>query len=192
MNTSVIDATSIDGPTPAHEHRRRETDAASTDAAKRPHERARSETRRRRPRTCPPRPGRSRGSWIDPAPKCSTTGESDAATSRVIRGGSAGSIGGRGAVDLAVPAGVARGYRPLAASEDLENMEIGHNVLHGQWDWMGDPEIPPAPGMGLRASAAGWEALAQLHPHTFTNGLGKDVTWLRGDADRSRAAVEAD
>ena len=23
----------------------------------------------------------------------------------------------------------------------LENMEIGHNVLHGQWDWMNDPDI---------------------------------------------------
>jgi NADPH-dependent stearoyl-CoA 9-desaturase len=23
----------------------------------------------------------------------------------------------------------------------LENMEIGHNVLHGQWDWMNDPQI---------------------------------------------------
>src|ERR1700709_2845778 len=23
----------------------------------------------------------------------------------------------------------------------VENMEIGHNVMHGQWDWMNDPEI---------------------------------------------------
>ena len=23
----------------------------------------------------------------------------------------------------------------------LENMEIGHNILHGQWDWMRDPKI---------------------------------------------------
>ena len=23
----------------------------------------------------------------------------------------------------------------------IENMEIGHNVLHGQWDWMRDPDI---------------------------------------------------
>ena len=26
-------------------------------------------------------------------------------------------------------------------SKILENMEIGHNVMHGQWDWMNDPVI---------------------------------------------------
>ena len=34
----------------------------------------------------------------------------------------------------------ARHGRPLVA-KILENMEIGHNVLHGQWDWMRDPKI---------------------------------------------------
>jgi NADPH-dependent stearoyl-CoA 9-desaturase len=29
----------------------------------------------------------------------------------------------------------------LAAAKSIENMEIGHNVCHGQWDWMNDPEI---------------------------------------------------
>ncbi|TDD98137.1 hypothetical protein E1298_00265 [Actinomadura rubrisoli] len=29
----------------------------------------------------------------------------------------------------------------LALSKILENWEIGHNVMHGQWDWMRDPEI---------------------------------------------------
>ena len=24
-------------------------------------------------------------------------------------------------------------------SKILENLEIGHNVMHGQWDWMNDP-----------------------------------------------------
>jgi fatty acid desaturase len=28
-----------------------------------------------------------------------------------------------------------------SAAKILENMEIGHNVLHGQWDWMNDPRI---------------------------------------------------
>src|SRR6201994_261741 len=23
----------------------------------------------------------------------------------------------------------------------IKNMEIGHNVMHGQWNWMNDPEI---------------------------------------------------
>ena len=29
----------------------------------------------------------------------------------------------------------------LAVSKILENLEIGHNVMHGQWDWMQDPDI---------------------------------------------------
>ena len=29
----------------------------------------------------------------------------------------------------------------LSLSKILENMEIGHNVMHGQWDWMRDPDI---------------------------------------------------
>ena len=29
----------------------------------------------------------------------------------------------------------------LAVAKSIENMEIGHNVGHGQWDWMNDPEI---------------------------------------------------
>src|SRR5690606_29650797 len=29
----------------------------------------------------------------------------------------------------------------LSVSKILENMEIGHNILHGQWDWMRDPKI---------------------------------------------------
>ncbi|MGB6059982.1 MAG: acyl-CoA desaturase [Microthrixaceae bacterium] len=29
----------------------------------------------------------------------------------------------------------------LALAKILENMEIAHNVMHGQWDWMRDPDI---------------------------------------------------
>src|SRR6478735_9797077 len=40
-------------------------------------------------------------------------------------------------------------YRPawlagtgmLAVAKIVENMELGHNIVHGQWDWMNDPEI---------------------------------------------------
>ena len=39
-----------------------------------------------------------------------------------------------------MPASVA-GATLLALHKILENMEIGHNVMHGQWDWMNDPEI---------------------------------------------------
>src|SRR3954453_7867851 len=33
------------------------------------------------------------------------------------------------------------GTAVLSLAKILENMEIGHNVMHGQWDWMNDPEI---------------------------------------------------
>ena len=33
------------------------------------------------------------------------------------------------------------GTAALSLAKILENMEIGHNVMHGQWDWMNDPEI---------------------------------------------------
>ena len=31
------------------------------------------------------------------------------------------------------------GTTALSLAKILDNMEIGHNVLHGQWDWMRDP-----------------------------------------------------
>ena len=40
------------------------------------------------------------------------------------------------------------GTAGLAVAKILENMEIGHNVMHGQWDWMRDPKITQQPGSG--------------------------------------------
>jgi fatty acid desaturase len=34
---------------------------------------------------------------------------------------------------------LATGAALLGLAKILENMEIGHNVMHGQWDWMNDP-----------------------------------------------------
>ncbi len=63
----------------------------------------------------------------------------------------------------------------LSASKILDNMEIGHNVMHGQYDWMGDP--------GLNSRMYEWDNVCPseqwkyshnyIH-HTFTNILGKD------------------
>ena len=33
------------------------------------------------------------------------------------------------------------GTTALAVAKSIENMELGHNIAHGQWDWMNDPEI---------------------------------------------------
>ena len=57
------------------------------------------------------------------------------------------------------------GTATLSLAKILENMEIGHNVLHGQWDWMNDPVInSPAWDWDTRVDARGVEALAQLRP----------------------------
>src|SRR5215208_4769791 len=33
------------------------------------------------------------------------------------------------------------GTTALAVAKSIENMELAHNIGHGQWDWMNDPEI---------------------------------------------------
>jgi linoleoyl-CoA desaturase len=54
-------------------------------------------------------------------------------------------------------------------------MEIGHNILHGQWDWMRDPKIHSTTWEWDSATpAAQWKhAHNELH-HNFTNVIGKD------------------
>ena len=37
--------------------------------------------------------------------------------------------------------GWAVGTAALAVAKSIENMELAHNIGHGQWDWMNDPEI---------------------------------------------------
>jgi linoleoyl-CoA desaturase len=54
-------------------------------------------------------------------------------------------------------------------------MEIGHNVLHGQWDWMCDPEIHSTTWEWDSASPAEqWKHSHNYVHHTYTNVLGKD------------------
>ncbi|MDQ2675947.1 MAG: acyl-CoA desaturase, partial [Actinomycetota bacterium] len=57
----------------------------------------------------------------------------------------------------------------------LENMEIGHNVMHGQWDWMNDPQIHSSTWDWDTASTAeAWKHSHNYVHHTFTNIRGKD------------------
>ena len=63
----------------------------------------------------------------------------------------------------------------LAVAKVLDNMEIGHNVLHGQWDWMRDPKIHSSTWEWDHASPAEqWKRAHNVQHHTFTNILGKD------------------
>ncbi|HEV3094868.1 MAG TPA: acyl-CoA desaturase [Solirubrobacteraceae bacterium] len=63
----------------------------------------------------------------------------------------------------------------LSVAKILENMEIGHNVMHGQWDWMNDPDINSRDWDWDTASPAeAWRHSHNYEHHTFTNIRGKD------------------
>ncbi len=63
----------------------------------------------------------------------------------------------------------------LAVAKTLDNMEIGHNVLHGQWDWMRDPRIQSTTWEWDSATPAElWRRTHNEGHHVFTNILGKD------------------
>ena len=63
----------------------------------------------------------------------------------------------------------------LTLSKVIENMEIGHNVMHGQWDWMRDPKIHSSTWEWDHASPAEqWKRAHNVQHHTFTNILGRD------------------
>jgi fatty acid desaturase len=63
----------------------------------------------------------------------------------------------------------------LAMAKILENMEIGHNVMHGQWDWMNDPDIHSSVWDWDTASTAeAWKHSHNYIHHTYTNIRGKD------------------
>lgn len=63
----------------------------------------------------------------------------------------------------------------LSISKIIENMEIGHNVMHGQWDWMRDPKIHSTTWEWDNASPAEmWKHAHNEVHHTYTNVRGKD------------------
>jgi linoleoyl-CoA desaturase len=72
------------------------------------------------------------------------------------------------------PAWVA-GTTANSLAKILENMEIGHYVMHGQWDWMNDPQIHSSTWDWDTASTAeAWKHSHNYVHHTFTNVRGKD------------------
>jgi fatty acid desaturase len=71
---------------------------------------------------------------------------------------------------VAVPAGAM-----LAMAKILENLEIGHNVMHGQWDWMNDPEIHSSTWeWDNTGPSSGWKHSHNVVHHTYTNIIGMD------------------
>lgn len=71
---------------------------------------------------------------------------------------------------------MALGAIVLGLAKILENMEIAHNVLHAQWDWMKDPEIQSNTWEWDNMSPADrWMHSHNVVHHTWTNVVGKDL-----------------
>lgn len=67
------------------------------------------------------------------------------------------------------------GTAALAYAKSVENMEIGHNVSHGQWDWMNDPEIHSGTWeWDMVAVSAQWRYSHNYRHHVFSNVVGVD------------------
>ena len=85
-------------------------------------------------------------------------------------------VGGRALlfVGFLPPAWLA-GTAALSVSKILDNMEIGHNVMHGQFDWMNDPKLS-SKGFEWDTACPGdqWRHSHNYMHHTHTNVVGKD------------------
>ena len=67
-------------------------------------------------------------------------------------------------------AGWIAGTVALAFAKCVENMEIGHNVGHGQWDWMNDPEIHSTTWeWDMAGLSSQWRYSHNYRHHVFTN-----------------------
>ncbi|MTE12744.1 fatty acid desaturase family protein [Nocardia aurantiaca] len=63
----------------------------------------------------------------------------------------------------------------LSVAKIIENMELGHNVSHGQWDWMNDPEIHSTTWeWDMTGTSAQWKAAHNYSHHMYTNILDMD------------------
>jgi fatty acid desaturase len=104
-------------------------------------------------------------------------GDRDAAyIHRVIAAQRALEVAGRGLLIFSRKrSALVLGTAVLAVAKAIENMEIGHNVMHGQWDWMRDPQIHSSTWDWDAASTAqSWKYSHNYQHHTYTNVLGKD------------------
>src|SRR3978361_1108401 len=77
-----------------------------------------------------------------------------------------------------------KGWRPawiagaalLGVAKILENMEIGHNTMHGQWDWMNDPETHSSNCVGGPIQPPEqWKPSPNCGQHQHQNVLGMDT-----------------
>src|SRR6201993_3268172 len=92
---------------------------------------------------------------------------------RVIKTQRALEVGGRAMLFL--PPAWPLGAAMLGLSKILDNMEIGHNIMHGQYDWMRDPAISGRTFEWDTACPADqWRHSHNYMHHTHTNIVGMD------------------
>ncbi|WP_448221740.1 fatty acid desaturase family protein [Gordonia iterans] len=67
------------------------------------------------------------------------------------------------------------GTATLSLAKIIENMELGHNVMHGQWDWMNDPEIHSTSWeWDMVCASPHWKHSHNYIHHKYTNVIGMD------------------
>jgi NADPH-dependent stearoyl-CoA 9-desaturase len=67
------------------------------------------------------------------------------------------------------------GTAMLATAKIIENMELGHNITHGQWDWMNDPEIHSTEWeWDTTSPSVHWKKSHNFIHHKYTNVVGLD------------------
>ncbi|MFT3661388.1 MAG: fatty acid desaturase [Gordonia sp. (in: high G+C Gram-positive bacteria)] len=67
------------------------------------------------------------------------------------------------------------GVAALSLAKIVENMELGHNVMHGQWDWMNDPEVHSTSWeWDMVCASPHWKHSHNYIHHKYTNVIGMD------------------
>jgi NADPH-dependent stearoyl-CoA 9-desaturase len=85
-------------------------------------------------------------------------------------------VGGRALLQLGLdPLTFGVGVAALATAKIFENMEVGHNVMHGQYDWTRDPALDSRTyEWDTVCPGDDWRHSHNYEHHTFTNVVGKD------------------
>lgn len=95
---------------------------------------------------------------------------------RIIRLHRGLEIGGRVMMPFGfIPPVFAAAVASLGLAKIIENMEIGHNVMHGQYDWMNDPSLQSQTyEWDTVCTSESWRQTHNYEHHTYTNVIGKD------------------
>ncbi|HNV84525.1 MAG TPA: acyl-CoA desaturase [Arenimonas sp.] len=104
-------------------------------------------------------------------------GERDAKHIRKMRSiVQASAISGRGLLMFGIgPISWVAGIVGLSLAKILENMEVGHNVMHGQYDWMNDPSLNSQTyEWDIVCDGDHWRHSHNVEHHNHTNILGLD------------------